>query len=318
MPTWQGLDRDSRFQSRYIEVRRDGTCALTVPIYFPLVPVTDPAYQLDTGSDQSGTDLALIGGRRDRRLSILWNADLTPAEAEAAAQIGIEAALEESAKHDRRGVLLYVDRAGDSQVCAAAERISGVSVQELPTRYLIFSEAVPPDEYVTRLPKKQRGNLRRELRELQAAGIQAVETTWEAVLDTAPAGIQAVQAHYREPEPAKLIQWRLRRHLLEQGEQLIAFSMPVEDGGTAASLAIVGHDTLEMYELALPGERSPLRQLRYAELAVYAPLRFMCRHNLRILDLGTGAPRPKLLRGGVATEVCGYLFPPQSPSELNQ
>jgi hypothetical protein len=266
-----------------------------LPLYSPTVSTwPDQAYNsaafFHTIGQSHATNWTLAGGR----------SDLTPAfltrefEGPSTTKLAYARARARADEHGRRLTSLYASKQTRHHL-----RDVATAFTEVANRAVIEDVGVDLQSYIGSLPSAKRGVVRRDLRDLKAAGLASKIEPWggDLIAEAAPL-VAAVHARHFEVDHTALIAERLRQWSYYPKTNCVAFTIRVASELIGASFAWTYGETLELYEMGLSYDLDDnLRHLAYLELMFYAPLRYAWRECLRSLDLAFESERPKRLRG---------------------
>jgi hypothetical protein len=299
---------DAQWAVSWVLAESDGAVVGLLPMWRSIRPrfasgLFDPRQVAPEifGSGGDARDYLLIGGAADLVAGYSVARQLTGAERHRVGTALVGRAFAEAGERGLRGASLYVREAQlDSFVGAGAGgRRAACAVDE-------FAELAVPDQgieaYLRGLSSGRRSTVRRDLdglrrRELRSRTVPAADAITES------AGlVAAVKARHGIPDHPRLAAMRLTGWAGAALGRRLAFTVR-DPGGEllAVSFGCRHGDVLELYEIGLA--ESAHRHYAYVEALVYAPLRFAIENGCRLLQLGLGSSRPKMLRGATLSSV---------------
>jgi uncharacterized protein len=305
--------RHPAWRHRVVVATLDGEVAGMMPASSPVgavfpAEIFDPRLRAPglPGPRRSARDYLLIGGHFDLASGCAVRSGLPPQAAGRIRRRVAEAAFALAQDDGLAGVALYVTDAeraewADGQHTWAPYQTAEYASIELaePTRVA----------YLASLRHSRRSVVLRDERELDRLGLRAEVVAPCAVLSEAVPLVAAVKTGHGIVEPAELGSYRLGQWSQAGAGTAIAFALHDPDGELlAVSFGRCDKDTVEMYEIGLRSG-SPDRRLAYAEVLVYAPLRYAFDHGCTRLRLGCESIHPKQLRGAAVTPLWAVSQP---------
>jgi hypothetical protein len=186
---------------------------------------------------------------------------------------------------------LYVrdEEIGAFEDIGKAAPVRETAVLDLPVRDL--------DGCVGRLTKRDRYRVRRELLELAELHMCAQPVDVADIIPKAAPLIAATKLRYGVQDHPVMVSFRVQQWASGGADDCRAFALRDPHGTViGVSFAAVHGSTAELYELGLAPDADH-RLHAYAELLVYAPLRFALQHGCQRLILGMDSIEPKARRG---------------------
>ena len=247
-------------------------------------------------------DYLLVGGTTDLREVLLVGA-LQPTELAGVLDRLWERILEISNVEGRFPLAQFA--VSDGPLAEAALRTGAMRLEETGERFVIVDVGTDLSSYLATLDRRRRSVVRRDLRDIEAAGIRTTTVPWHDLPSWAFVAVSDVRARYAPSSP-RLVSFRLRQLAADPDVEAVAFVAHSEAGVQGVSLGWIRPGCLELYEVGLSGPESGQTQA-YLEVMFYAPLRLLWARGGGTLDLAMEARRPKTLRGALAIRLCGVL-----------
>jgi hypothetical protein len=265
------------------------------------------APDLFPGPDTDARDFLFIGGGRDLVSGFAIAAWVADSLRGRVARSMVGAAFDLAAGYALTGAALYVRDADLASLRAGPDQAPPAA--EIAQSYSLAVADGGDDGYLASLNASRRSVVKRDWRGLDSARMRARRAPAASMVDRVIELVGNVKRRHDLADPPMLIRWRLQSWLRFATDPM-AFWIPDDAGNPAAvSLASTVGDCLEMYEIGLLDDWAH-RQLAYAEVLVYAPLRYATDHGLARVSLGLGSERPKQLRGAVAEPVWALAATP--------
>ena len=242
----------------------------------------------------------LVGGHFDLVSGCAVRPELSASQATDVRRALARAGFDHARSRGLDGVALYVpdvERAAwdDPQAPYKCEQVSEFNAIGL---------AEPGwDGYLAGLKSSRRSVVVRDVRALAQQGLCAELVDPAAILAEAAPLIIDVKANHGQDEHPQLVEYRLERWI-GQGAGL-PFAFTLRDTGGSLLAAAFGRRAgrvIEMYEIGLRNGISA-RTLAYAEVLIYAPLRYAAATGCTTLRLGCDSGHPKQLRGAAVSPV---------------
>ncbi|MFV2088602.1 hypothetical protein [Micromonospora sp. LOL_021] len=298
-----GLERDTRWTTRYSVVHDTEGIAAATPIYLCgasrwLDPAYDPAVWA-SGREASETwqprRTVVLAGRADLRSSLHvaprartpWV--LRALLQDAADVAGVQhVAIPYIFDHDRRFLNIYAGPA--------------LRWRQLGAEASFY----PPFADLTRLPSKIRSVLKRDLAAIRRHEVVSRVDDWTnrrpEELEADVYLIAAHKARFGLPDHPELVALRMSHWTrVSHVQPLVFHARTAHIEGVLT--ALLWSNELELHELGLSGEPSRERQAVYAELVFHAPMRFAASHGLTRIRAGLEASTAKYVRGATLAPV---------------
>ncbi len=278
----------------------DGTVAGVMPVSRPVgtefpAAVFDPRVRVpDLPARRSARDYLLIGGHFDLASGCAVRSGLPDRQARRVRRAVARAAFALARRDGLAGVALYVPDAEGAEW----EDGLGAYTRHQSAEFASIDLAEPTRAaYLAALRHSRRSVVIRDERELDRLGLRARAVAPGDVLEQAVPLVAAVKEKHGAAEHPRLVEYRLDRWSQGGAGTAVAFALHDQAGVLlAVSFGRCHGDTVEMYEIGLQPD-GPSRRLAYAEVLVYAPLRFAFDHGCTRLRLGCDSTHPKQLRG---------------------
>jgi hypothetical protein len=289
------LERDSRWETRYVVAREAGVPRVLVPTYASLVPrLAIPAYAEELarlGASGDAREWLLVGGRADYATSFLTKpaADALPQWAAEGVRDAVRSLADAGG---RRLAALFVPEADLPSFRALVRP----GAREERAALEAALDVAPLEGYAERFPRRIRSTIRGDLRKLSAAGIVRERRSWDDVGPEAVELIGAVRARHGV-EPAPLIELRLDEWRANDEVDRFAITASVAGEVVGVSLGWQWRDVLQLYEMGLAPNEGQLRLLAYVATAVYGPLELANERGCSRVTLGLHATETKERRG---------------------
>jgi hypothetical protein len=242
--------------------------------------------------DSDATSYLFVGGAKDLTAGYTLASGLSVAEREAVAAALVGCAFREARTRGLTAAALYVRQ----EQVAAFEAHAGSRAVVIEQYAEMVISGGDLDACTAALSHSRRSVIRRDLRALETFGIRGSSNAAAEVIDEAAPLITKVKERHGISEHPRLVAMRLHAWAGASLGRRLAFVVRAPDG-TCLAVSFGCHHgaSLEMYEIGLAD--SDNRHLAYVEALIYAPLRFAAANGCRILQLGLGSSRPKMLRG---------------------
>jgi RimJ/RimL family protein N-acetyltransferase len=290
--------RHPAWRHRVVVATLDSEVAGLIPVSRPVgtafsADIFDPRVRAPGLLDPraAARDYLLIGGHFDLASGCAVRRGLPPPLARQIRCRVVAAAFALAKQDGLAGVALYVT---DAEQAEWPHPLPPLQTAE----YASIELAEPTRAaYLASLRHSRRSVVVRDERELDRLGLRAQAVVPQAVLGEAVPLVAAVKARHDAIEPAEFASYRLGQWSQAGAGTAIAFALR-DQGGELLAVSFGRHDqdTVEMYEIGLRSD-SPDRRLGYAEVLVYAPLRYAFEYGCRRLRLGCESIHPKQLRG---------------------
>lgn len=303
------MSRDPRFRTTFL-VACSGTTREPVgilPVSRPVLPQWhetgyDPARLPSQVATVDPSDYLLVAGTGDFHEVVAVSHAHAGEHREALRALWREA-LAIGRAEDRFAIAQYVRR--DGSLAAAARKAGGLFEVPVTNRYVIPNVAPNKDGYLEGLDRRRRSLVRRDLRDIAAAGFRTTTMSWDALPEWAFEAISAVKSRYTPTNP-RLVSFWLRQLAQDPAVERVAFVSEAASGARSVSLGWFRPGVLELYEVGLLGPERD-RVQAYLEVMFYAPLRHLWARGGGSLDLALEASRPKVLRGAHAVPLVALL-----------
>lgn len=257
-------------------------------------------------SRASARDYLLVGGHFDLASGCAVRSELPAADARRIRRDLARAAFELARCEGLAGVAMFV---ADAESAEWDDDQCGLARQQ--TAKFASIELAEPTwaAYLASLRHSRRSVVVRDERELDRLGLRARTLAPSDILAEAVPLVAAVKARHGAAELAPLVEYRLDRWIRSGAGSAVAFAVRDQSGALlAVSFGRRHGDTVEMYEIGLQSD-VPSRHLGYAEVLVYAPLRYAFEHECTRLRLGCDSTHPKQLRGAEITPIWAIAMP---------
>lgn len=304
-------DADPRWTQQFAVAFKDATPVGVLGVYIPRNGRSpDPTYDVSAFEvlrPDDATRVAYIGGYRDFETGCAVSAYLSEREREEVAVELVRFAVRQALGQGYRAAALYVQ---DWQASAFSAGF-GPQARTGP----VSEEAViclhGPDQasYLAALPGSHRSIVRRDLRRFTQAGLCSKVYPADHLVKAAAPLITAVKARHGLIDHPKLAEYRLQRWMRGCPGEHVAFAITDASGELlCASFACGYQETLSLYELGMPVNRTSECHLAYLHALVYSPLAYAIEHRHRRVRLGLVAGPAKTLRGASVAPMWAFLL----------
>jgi len=295
--------RDRRWQTWWVVAELDGAIAGVIPVYrVPTAAASEPIYDPRVVAGSIAPDVPddarewlYVGGFRDLIAGSTVSSALDP---DVRDEVRRRLVTEAFAYGRGEGLYPFAIYVRDEEIGAFDVVVPG-GARSAQVRETAVLELPRPrfEDYVQGLRKRDRYRVRRELAELAEMNVAAVvEDVADLVAEAAPLVLSTKQRYGVADHPV-MVALRLREWAAGGADHCGGFALRDEHGVlSGVSFAVVHGATAELYELGLAEDVSH-RLHAYAELLVYAPVRFALRHGCTKLVLGMDSIEPKARRG---------------------
>lgn len=295
--------RDRRWQTWWVLAELDGAIVGVVPVYQVSAAaaseqIYDPrvvAGSIAGDAPDDAREWLYVGGFRDLIAGSTVSSALAPDERE---EVRRRLVTEAFAYGRGKGLYPFAIYVRDEEIDAFDVVVAGGG-RSAQVRETAVLELPGPgfSDYVQGLSKRDRYRVRRELLELAEVNLgAAVEDVADLIAEAAPLVLSTKQRYGVADHPV-MVALRLREWTAGGADHCGGFALRDEHGVLrGVSFAAVHGATAELYELGLAEDVSH-RLHAYAELLVYAPVRFALRHGCTKLVLGMDSIEPKARRG---------------------
>jgi uncharacterized protein len=300
------LERDSRWESKYLVSSQGGETTSVLAVYEPLVPNVDALYASALGRIRADPlALLLAGGRADFSASLLRYDGAPPASARELAAL-CDGLRDVARASGRQPVIPFTNAESRGELST----ILGAGVASIEVAEDSILDA-PPDfpAYLASLKSSHRSVVRRDHRALAKAGLTLGTCCWSDAPAEALDMVADVRAKHGRPEDPRLLKMRLEAWAENPAITDVAFTCRSNDALVAICFGWQWEDQLQLYEVGLVNfDRH--RHLGYVSVLVYQPLIYAASAGLRSVWLGLGAVEPKRMRGARVRPVYALTAPP--------
>jgi hypothetical protein len=265
--------------------------------HFP-APIFDPAMvapDVFASSDRAANGYLLIGGNTELVAGYAVREGFDDASRARIGSALVTAAFREAEDRGLVGAAVYVRDEQRPEFTGDPARTgrAACQVDEL-AEMMVVGPGI--DAYLRSLDHARRSVVRRDLTRLASLSLVGAAVPALDVIDEAARLVVEVKQRHGLADHPRLAALRLRHWARDTPGERLAFAVRDDEGRMLAVTFGCHHDdVLELYEIGLSD--SVHRQLVYAEVLVYAPLRYAAGKGCRVVQLGLGASRPKDLRG---------------------
>lgn len=306
------VELDRRWRARYVRGVRGAELVAAVPVYttagssWPDAAYDPRNWGLDPGLTEAlpADRCLVVGGVYDQRSGFPVRLD---AAGENARDV-LVAIARAAAAEERALVFPYAYNRARRALDAVTDGFHWTGL----ARESHFRDVDDPDRPLT---SRVRGVLRRDLRLIEAAGLDTSVTDWATAEAVAAPLIADHNTRKDVPDHAEFVRMRYRQWTECPDVELVVFSAATASVGGVLT-AIVWHDQLELYEIGLPQSQDSERIAVYLDLMFHQPLAYARRRGLRHIRAGTAAETPKSSRGAVFEDLSGGLLPAEATREL--
>jgi hypothetical protein len=206
-----------------------------------------------------------------------------------------------TAAHDFVGAALYVRQheltayVGDFGLGRCCQAVDEFSVLKLPGGGW--------EGYLASLDHKRRSVVKRDMKQLHQLDLVMRVSEATKVIEEAAPLVWNIKNRHGIPDHIVLVEDRLGDWAANPVGERVAFTVHDSAGQLlAVSFGCLYRNVLEMCEIGLLND-STIRQLVYAEVLLYAPIRMASAAGGTEISLGLGSVIPKKLRGATVSKV---------------
>jgi leucyl/phenylalanyl-tRNA--protein transferase len=298
---------DSRWRVSYAVAVAGSRTAGIIGLY-QKIGTTFPAGVLDPSvvapevfpSPLSADRYLLIGGSTDLVSGSVISPAISGEAATAVRRALVDAGFGWAAEGNLTGAALYVR---DSELPAYESASAARPRQQVGENATL---TIPPggwDGYVRSLGRKVRATVTRETGDFAALGLVSREVDPADLIEEAAPLIVAVRGRHGLADHELLVQYRLSEWIASCPGEPVAFTVSDRAGKLlGACFGCSRGDMVELIEIGMVDEHAA-RHLVYAEIVIYAPVRFAIRRGQVVIELGLESTYPKGLRGAAISPV---------------